>query len=166
MEALGSLGINPAALLSQIVNFLILFVALYFLLWKRVMGMFEQRRQRIKNDLDEAEKARSEAAAERQKYEKLLDEARSERQTIIAQATEQAEKTREEILADAREEARQIVAKAGVEAQRQREQTLAGLQDQVADLAILAAGKVIGRSLDEAAHRRLIQEFLAEVEGA
>ena len=70
---------------------------------------------------------------------------------------------RGEILEKARAEAQQLVAKTEEEAEALRRQTLVGAQDEIVDLALAAAGKVVGESLDEKAHRRLIQEFIAEV---
>ena len=157
------LGINLGYLMSQIVNFVLLLIILRVFLYKPIVTMLDRRREKIKTDLEEAEGARSEAEAARQEYEKQLEQAREERRSIVAQATEQAEKMREDILAKARAEAQEVVAKTEEDMETLRRQTLVGAQDQVVDLAMAAAGKVVGESLDEQAHRRLIQEFIAEV---
>jgi F-type H+-transporting ATPase subunit b len=150
-------------LLSQIVNFVLLLVILRMILYKPIVNMLDRRREKITTDLQEADKARSQAEAAKQEYEKQLDEAREERRSIVAQATEQAEKMKEDILAEARAEAQEVVAKTEEDVEALRRQTLVGAQDQIVDLAMAAAGKVVGESLDEQAHRRLIQEFIAEV---
>ena len=157
------LGINLGYLLSQIVNFVLLLVILRMILYKPIVNMLDRRREKITTDLQEADKARSQAEAAKQEYEKQLDEAREERRSIVAQATEQAEKMKEDILAEARAEAQEVVAKTEEDVEVLRRQTLVGAQDQIVDLAMAAAGKVVGESLDEQAHRRLIQEFIAEV---
>jgi len=157
------LGINLGYLLSQIVNFVLLLVILRMILYKPIVNMLDRRREKITTDLQEADKARSQAEAAKQEYEKQLDEAREERRSILAQATEQAEKMKEDILAEARAEAQEVVAKTEEDVEALRRQTLVGAQDQIVDLAMAAAGKVVGESLDEQAHRRLIQEFIAEV---
>lgn len=157
------LGINLGYLLSQIVNFVLLLVILRMILYKPIVNMLDRRREKITTDLQEADKARSQAEAAKQEYEKQLDEAREERRSIVAQATEQAEKLKEDILAEARAEAQEVVAKTEEDVEALRRQTLVGAQDQIVDLAMAAAGKVVGESLDEQAHRRLIQEFIAEV---
>jgi F-type H+-transporting ATPase subunit b len=160
---LEGLGINLGYLISQIVNFVLLLVILRIFLYKPIVNMLDRRREKIQTDLQEAETARSAAEAAKQEYETQLEEAREERRSIVAQATEQAEKMREEILAKARADAQEIVTKIQDEMEYERRQALLGAQDQIADLAIAAAGKVVGESLDEKAHRRLIQEFIAEV---
>ncbi len=157
------LGINLGYLISQIVNFILLLVILRMFLYKPIVAMLDRRTEKIKTDLEEAEAARSKAEAARQEYEKQLEEAREERRSILAQATEQAEKMREDILTKARAEAQETVSKTQDEMEVLRRQTLIGAQDQIAELALAAAGKVVGESLDEKAHRRLIQEFIAEV---
>lgn len=157
------LGINLGYLISQIVNFVLLLIILRMFLYKPIVGMLDRRREKIKTDLQEAEQARSQAETAKQEYEKQLEEAREERRSILAQATEQAEKMREEILAKARAEAQELVTKTQDEMEYQRRQALLGAQDQMVDLAIAAAAKVVGESLDEQAHRRLIQGFIAEV---
>jgi F-type H+-transporting ATPase subunit b len=160
---LEGLGINLGYLISQIINFVLLLVILRVFLYKPIVNMLDKRREKIRTDLEEAENARSQAEAARQEYEKHLEEAREERRTILAQAREQADKMREEILDKARGEAQGLVAKTEEDMEALRRQTLAGAQDEIVELAMAAAGKVIGESLDPKAHRRLIQEFIAEV---
>ena len=157
------LGINLGYLISQIVNFFLLLILLRVFLYKPVVRLLDKRRDKIMTDLDEADKARSQAETAKQEYEKQLEQAREERRSIVAQASEQAEKMREEILEKARVEAQQLLSKTEEEMEALRRQALVGAQDEIVDLALSAAGKVVGESLDEKAHRRLIQEFIAEV---
>jgi F-type H+-transporting ATPase subunit b len=160
---LEGLGINLGYLISQIINFILLLVILRVFLYKPIVNMLDKRREKIRTDLEEAENARSQAEATRQEYEKQLEEAREERRTILAQAREQADKMREETLDKARGEAQGLVAKTEEEMETLRRQALAGAQDEIVELAMAAAGKVVGEALDAKAHRRLIQEFIAEV---
>lgn len=156
------LGVSAPLLISQMVNFLLLLALLWFLLYKRVLGVLGERRQKIQDSLQEAERIRQEAAEARQAYERDLEAARRESQAAIAQATQVSEKVREEIVAEARQEARQILERAREQIEYERQQAMAELRDQVASLAILAAEKVIRQSLDGQAHRRLIGEFLTQ----
>jgi F-type H+-transporting ATPase subunit b len=160
---LEGLGINLGYLISQIVNFVLLVVILRVFLYKPIVNMLDKRREKIRTDLEEAENARSQAEAAKQEYEKQLEEAREERRSILAQAREQADKMREETLDKARAEAQDLMAKSEDELETLRRQALAGAQDEIVELAMAAAGKVVGEALDSKAHRRLIQEFIAEV---
>ena len=157
------LGINLGYLISQIVNFLLLLVILRVFLYKPIVNMLDKRRETIRTDLEEAEAARSQAKASKQEYEKQLEEAREERRSMLAQAREQADAMREEILEKARGEARDLVAKTEEEMEALRRQAIAGAQGEIVELAMAAANRVVGESLDEKAQRRLIQEFIAEV---
>ncbi len=157
------LGINLGYLISQIINFVLLLFILRQFLYKPIVGMLDRRSEKIRTDLQEAEEARSKAEAARQEYEQQLEQARDDRRSIVAQASEQAEKVKEDILSEARVEAAEIVSKAQDEMEYERRQVLLQAQNQIVDLALAAAGRVVGESLDEKAHRRLIQEFIAEV---
>ncbi len=156
------LGINPQWFLSQLVNFTILLLILQRFLYKHMLNMLQQRRERIRESMDYAERVKREAERAQQDYEKKMEESRREAQAIIAQATQQAERAREDILAKAREEAKDIKAKAQEDVEYERKRVVAELRDQVADLAVLAAGRVLGRALDDKAHRQVVEDFLNE----
>ncbi len=160
---LGALGINVPFLISQIVNFLILFAALYFLLWKRVLRMFEERKQRIARGLADAEQARKDRERADAEYQQRIERAEQEREAILARAAEEGEQVREEILAQARAEAERIVATSRAGAERDRQEMLAELRGQVASLAIAVSNKIIGEALDEQRQRRLIDEFFSGI---
>ncbi len=158
------LGINLNFLIAQLVNFLLLLALLRLFLYKPVLNMLAERRQRIKEGLEAAEKAKEEAARERAEFKKKLEEERKLAQQKIAEATRASEKAREEIIKKAQEEAQEIVARAREDAEKERERILAEARKQVAELTILSTQKVLGRMLDENLQKQLIQEFLAEGE--
>jgi len=163
LEALGSLGINGPFLLSQIVNFLILFAALYFLLWKRILKMLEERKQRIAQGLADAEQARKDRERAEAEYQQRIKQAEQERERILAKADGEGEQAREQILAGARTEADRIVAEARAELEKDRQEMLAELRGQVATLAIAISNRIIGETLDEQRQRRLIDEFFSGI---
>jgi F-type H+-transporting ATPase subunit b len=162
---LEALGINLGYLISQIVNFTLLAVLLYFVAYKPILRMLDQRSERIKQGLEDAELASRRAAEMEQEFEQRLAEARKEGQEIIAQATQMSEKARQEILEMAREEARAQVEKAKEEISRERELAMSELRQQVADLSLNISEKVIGESLDQQRQRELIADFLEQTEG-
>lgn len=161
MEAL---GINLGYLISQIVNFTLLAALLYFVAYKPVLRMLDDRSARIKKGLEDAEEASRRAAQMEQEFEQRMAEARREGQEIIAQSTQMSEKARQEILAAARGEARLEIDKAKEEIVREREMVMAEIRQQVADLSLTISEKVIGEALDEQRQRRLIEEFLEQTE--
>ncbi len=163
MEFFNAFGVDVFKLVFQIVNFLLLLYLLNRFLFKPVMGMLDERQQRIAKGLEDAESAardRELASAER---EAALAEARKEAQTMIARANKIAEDSRVEILADARSSAEQLVAKAREEIVAEKERALSEIRGQVADLALAAAGKLVRSEMDGAHQRRLVEQFLAEM---
>jgi F-type H+-transporting ATPase subunit b len=161
---LEALGINLGYLVSQIVNFTLLAVLLYFVAYKPILRMLDERSARIQKGLDDAEQASRRAAEIEQEFEQRMSEARKEGQEIIAQATQMSEKARQEILETAREESRAQIEKAKDEIARERELAMADLRQQVADLSLSISEKVIGETLDEERQRQLIADFLEQTE--
>jgi F-type H+-transporting ATPase subunit b len=161
---LEALGINLGYLVSQIVNFTLLAVLLYFVAYKPVLRMLDERSARIKKGLEDAEAASKRADEMEQEFGKKLAEARKEGQEIVAQATKMSEKARHDILDKAREESSALIEKAKEEIARERELAMAELREQVADLSVAIAEKVIREELDERKQRRLIAEFLEQTE--
>ena len=159
MEAL---GINPAGLLTQIISFLILFGLLYALLYKPLLRVLDQRSTRIRESLETAEKAREEAARSQEEMRGEIESARAEGQAMIAQAREVADRFRDEELAKARQEIEGERARAQANIHRERDAAIEELRSEFAGLAISAAERVVERSLDESAHRDIIEKVLEE----
>lgn len=159
MEAL---GINLAGLITQIVSFAILLFLLYKLLYKPILGMLEQRSSRIRESLETAERVRQEATESQQAMQQQIESARTEGQQLIAQARDVADRFREEEIAKARQEIEAERNRAQANIQRERDAAIEELRREFSGLAISAAERVISRSLDESAHRDLINQVLEE----
>jgi F-type H+-transporting ATPase subunit b len=162
---LDKLGINLGFLASQVVNFTLLAVLLYVLLYKPVLRMLDARKERIQKAVADSERAERRAAEAEQEYERMIEEARKEGQKIIAQATETSQKVAADIKARAEAEAIEIKQHARAEADREREQLGAELRQEVGDLSIAIARQLIGATVNEAAQRELVAQFLKETEG-
>ena len=162
MYVFGSLGINGPALVAQIVNFVVLLIILRAVLYRPMLNMLEGRKQRSAEGLQAAEVARQEAEAERAQLQAQLDRERREAMERIAAASKRGETLAAEIEAGARQEAQRILEEAREEALRERERIIAEAQDEIAELALLAAEKVLGRELaSREAQRVFVSEFLA-----
>jgi F-type H+-transporting ATPase subunit b len=159
------IGLNVASLVWQIVAFGLLVFLLWKFLYQPILAMLEERRRRIEQGMKDAQMAADKAAAAQAEFERQVAESKKEGQVILAQANEMSAKLREDILAAAREESRQMIEKAKAEIQAERKQAMADLERQVADLAITVSQTVIPASLDEAAQRRLISDFLSKTGG-
>ena len=162
MAELAKLGFHIPSLIAYLINFIILLTVLYFVGYKRILGMLDQRSERIRESVETAERVRQEAAQQQEELEKRLDEGRQEGQNLLAQAREMADRYREEEREKARQEAEAFVARARADIQRERDEAIDGVRRHFAELAILAAEQVIERSLDESSHRDIIEKVLEE----
>ncbi len=162
MENLVKLGINPAWLITQIVTFIVMLVVLRQFAYKPVLNMLETRKQKIQESLEYAERVKREAAEQQKEFDRKLEEARHEAQAAAAAAAQVGEKEREAILTQAREEARKLIEQAKVQIEYERKQMLSQVRDEVVRLSLLATQKVVSQSLDERAHRKLVDEFLSQ----
>ena len=162
MAELAKLGFHIPSLIAYLINFIILLTILYFVGYKRILGMLDQRSERIRESVETVERVRQEAAQQQAELEKRLDEGRQEGQNLLAQAREMADRYREEEREKARQEAEAFVARARADIQRERDEAIDGVRRHFAELAILAAEQVIERSLDESAHRDIIEKVLEE----
>jgi F-type H+-transporting ATPase subunit b len=160
---LESLGFQTGKFLWAIANFLILLFILKKLLYKPLLQMLDERKQSIEDAINNAETAKTEAEKLRKDYETRLAEARQEAQDIIAKATKLGEEMKQEIVTSAQNEANKAIQRAQEEISRERDQAVAALRDEVATLAVLAAGKVIGKTITVEDHAKMVKEFVEEV---
>ncbi len=164
-EIFETLGINWPSLLAQFINFGLLLILLRLVAYKPVMNMLDKRAEKIKESMEHAETVKKRAEEADVEVAKRIDEASQEGQKIIKQAMEAGEAAKVKARQEARVEAQALVEKAKVEIQRERAEAVEELRKEVSDLAILAAGKVVSRSLDKEAHRKVIDEILKEAPG-
>lgn len=161
-KAVEALGLNLPQLIAQVANFFVLLVILRLTLYKPILKMLDERKQKIAEGLNAAEIARAEAASAQANIQVQLDAARKDGQEIVANAQNIATR----IQADAREQAAKdreaALERARTEIQLERDQAIAELRSEFAGITVSAAEKVINQSLDRQAHQRIIDETLAE----
>jgi F-type H+-transporting ATPase subunit b len=115
--------------------------------------------------MKQVEEIKEQAARAEEEYEKRIDAAGKEGQEVVARAVKTGEEVRQRSQEEARQEAETLINRARTEIQRERDDAIDGLRKEFADLTILAAEKVIGRSLDKESHRELIEKTLEESTG-
>ncbi len=162
MEGLAGLGINLPALIAQVINFAILFGLLYLVAYKPLMRMLDERSRRVKESMEQTEYIKQQVAKAEQETEKRIAEAGKEGQKIIDQAVKTGEEMRQKAQGEARQEAEILIIKARAEIQRENDEAISALRKEFAGLTILAAEKVIDRSLDKEAHRQIIDKVLED----
>ena len=153
--------------LNELVYSLIAFGVL-LLLFKKfgfapVKKAMEDRTERIRKDLDQAESAKTEAESILEEYKKQLADAKSESNRIIDEARQQAEKVKADITESASKEVAEQKEKATQDIESARNAAIASLQTSVASMAIELAEKVVEGSLDREANLRLIENYINTV---
>jgi F-type H+-transporting ATPase subunit b len=164
-EEEGSLiDVVPGLMVWTIVTFVLVLWFLRRFAFGRIQGMIDQRRDRIREALDEADKAREEARELRELVKKEREEALADREKILdesrRQAQRQLDQARERADTDLRERLEKNREELEAENARLREQ----IRRDVVELTLLASEKVNGKVLDEEDQRRLIDETIAEVD--
>jgi F-type H+-transporting ATPase subunit b len=161
-EEVAAFQINLFWVIMQALSFLIFLVLLYVLALKRIGGVLETRRQTIEQGLRDAEQARRDREAAAAEHAAALAEARREANDIIARAQRVAQETRDADLAATREELERIRIRAAEEIEAEKQRAMAELRAEVTDLALAAAGKVVGSSMTDERQRQLVDEFLRD----
>jgi F-type H+-transporting ATPase subunit b len=162
MGGIADLGINLPSLLAQIVNFVILFGLLYLVAYKPIMRMLDERSRKVKESMEQTEYIKQQAERAEEESKKRIGAASKEGQELIARAARTGEEARRQAQEAAKQDAESLIARARTEIQRERDESIDELRKEFADLTIMAAEKVIERSLDKRAHRELIDKVLEE----
>jgi F-type H+-transporting ATPase subunit b len=162
---MSDLGIDAWKLGVQLVAFLI-FIGL---LWKLALGpivsLLDKRQERIRESIEAAQRMQAELQATAARNEEILNEARREAQTILTNAREAGESTLTRAREEAARQAEEYLSRAEATLRSETEQARLQLRQEVADIAVAAASKIVRKELDPAAQSRLIEETLSEAVG-
>jgi len=149
--------------IGTMVNFLIILIVLKYLFFNKVNNMLTARSEDISNDIKSAKANNEKAELLRLENEQKLKDASKEGKSIVEGFKEKAEKVSKQILEEANGEAQNVLEKGKKELQREVEKASSDIRSQVVDLAVMLSTKVLGQTIDEAEHRKLIEEFIAKV---
>lgn len=150
-------------LLWTVINLLVLFVLLKKFLFGPVCKMMDERQAQIQADLDGAAQAKADAEKMKSDYEAEIADAHSEALEITRSAKERAGKECDLILENARVESAKILKEAEKSAENEKNRAFDDAKVEIADLALLAAARVIGRNVDGDSEREAVNDFLSEV---
>ena len=162
-DAFSGLGLNGFLIAFQLVNFLLLILFLNSLLIRPLLRGLDNRRKRIEESLANAARADERLANVEKDYQARMSEAESAAAKVRAEALQNAQAEIEALRREAQADAERIKSQARLDAVAERNATLAQLRNQVASLAIAAANRVIGESLDEKRQQALINDFFSKV---
>lgn len=145
----------------------VLFLVFAFVLakfgWGPLLSLIEEREKSVRESVEGAHKASAEAAALLEKHKELVREAGRERDEMIKRALGEAEQVKAEIVEKARVEGEALVKRAKEQIDREKAAAVQELRAQVADIALLAASKIVESSLSPEAQRKLVNETIANL---
>ena len=150
-------------LIFQWGNLLILYLVIKKFLFGPIQKIIESRENEVQNLYDTAEQAKNDAAALKEEYSQHLANAKDEANEILKNANKKATVRSEEIIRDAQEKAAAIIARADVQIEMERKHAFEEVKQDISDIALLAASKVVERELSAEEHERLIGEFIENV---
>ena len=155
------LQINFFWVIVSALNFVVFAVLLYVAFGRTVSRMLEDRRVRIEQGLKDADIARREREAAAEEKQAIIQTARREANDIVAHAQKTADEVRQRDVAATQQELERLREQAAVEIAAEKARVLGEVRGQVADLALLAAARVVGETRTSERERRLVKEFLA-----
>ncbi|HXN77241.1 MAG TPA: F0F1 ATP synthase subunit B [Candidatus Dormibacteraeota bacterium] len=158
----GVIAINGTVIV-ELITFLIMLAILARYVYPEIVRLAEARQLAIAQQLNEAEQARAEAEQRLKEAASRLEDARKTAQSVIDAATKSGEQLRQELRQKAEEESKRTVEAARKEIEAERERAVQSVRNEVATLVVAATEKVIGETLDDDKHRRLIEKAIKEV---
>jgi F-type H+-transporting ATPase subunit b len=161
-SVLAGLGID-ATFVAQVINFIVLFILLRWLVYPSLLKILAERRERVAKALTDAESERQEAVRLKEQHLAELQGARAEAQAVIDRAQRVAQDQAKSLLEEARAQAERQRQSVAEEIARERDAAIAELRNEVADLVIAATSKLVRARMNEAADRELVQEFIGDL---
>ena len=154
---------EPKEIFWQSLSFVILLGLLWKFAYPNVKKTMEARSERIRNNLDEADRVKAEAHTILEEYQRQLADAKNESNRIIEEARQTADQLRKDLVQRAEAEVGELRERSQEEIRAAQERAMSDLQSRVASLAIELAEKVVESSLDRDANLRLIESYIEQV---
>lgn len=138
------MGGYAVTILCTIINVLIAFLVIKFVIFKPILNVIKKREDQISAQIDDAQKAKTQAEENAEVSKQAINDARVEASRILEEARQEASEQSEIIRKKASDEASQILDRAETEVFRMKKVTLEQMKDEISDLAVEVAGRVIG----------------------
>lgn len=162
-SGIAALGINWRFFISQVVNFLLLVLLLRWLLYKPVTKMLDDRRKKIADTQALAEKYIREAQESEIKNKEILDKAKEDAKKILEDMKEQAQEEAKKIKGDSETEAKRILERNQREIEQDRLKMIKSLENELAELVLLASGKLTKKSIKPEVQKTLVGDVLEDL---
>lgn len=155
--------IDPGTIVFTLINTLIIFILFKVFLFKPVGKILDKRNEMAAAEIAEAKRAKESAAKTEQEYIEKLAKAKEEAADIMKQATLRAQKREEEIVNEANQKAAEIKARAEENIKRDKQRAVNDIKDEISDIVIMAASKVVEKEISAKDNEAIIADFLQNV---
>lgn len=145
------------------ISVFVLFLLASYLLFNPARELLKKRQDKIKDDIDTANKDKEDAAALKADYDAKIKDIQKESEEILSEARKKAKANEAQIIAEAKEEATRIIKNAENEALLEKQRAYDEMKQEMISIASLMAGKVVAQSIDTTIQESLIEETLKEV---
>ena len=157
--------VNPVTLIAQICNlFLQMFLVKVFFLDK-IKAIIDARREAADKEITDARTAKEEAMVIKATYEQNMLESKAEAEKILQSAQQTAAKRGEQIISDAQKTAVAMKQRAEAEIAQEKKRVLNETKDEISEIAMAIAGKVVGRELTASDHAQMVDSFIDKLGG-
>ena len=145
------------------ISVFVLFLLASYLLFNPARELLKKRQDKIKDDIDTANKDKEDAAALKADYDAKIKDIQKESEEILSEARKKAKANEAQIIAEAKEEANRIIKNAENDALLEKQRAYDEMKQEMISIASLMAGKVVAQSIDTTIQESLIEETLKEV---
>ena len=152
-----------ATIIAQILNFLILVVILRAVAYKPVARLLQQRSDKIRNDLEQADADKKAAEQTLTQYKAQLADAQKKAQAIVEKANATARQEHDAAVAETRKEIERMKLSAQAEIENERNRAFEDMKSQIVTLSLAAASKVVSKNLDTKENDKLVNEFISSL---
>jgi len=159
------LTIDPVTMIATLLNTLILFLVLKHFLFKPVNKILDERKEKVEKTYKEADDKLTEASRLETEYTEKLANAKAESAEIVKNATKRAQLRSDEIIAEAKTEASSLIVKANADIEKEKKRAVNQIKDEISDIALMVAEKVVEKEISPKDHERLIENFISEFGG-
>lgn len=147
----------------QLCNLLLMFLVLKHFLYQPVKKLFAQREEEVKNTYAKAEEAQTKADALKAEYEQRISAAKEDADEIVRSATKRAQQRTDAMISETKTTVSNMISRAEEQIEAERKKAVNEIKDEIADIALLAAGNAISKDLSDDEHRKLIDDFIGQV---
>ncbi len=155
--------VNPVTLIAQICNLFLQLLVFKIFFLDKIKAILDQRREDADKQITEAENAKAEAMTIKKTYEQNMLQAKAKADDLLQTAQRTANSRSEEIIAQAQQQAAQIKSKAADDIALEKKKAINEAKDEISDLAMAIAGKVVGRELNAGDQAEMIDRFIDEL---